>query len=262
MSTGRSRAEADVHDHLDRLVGQATGRVAIGTFASNVARIEAIARIADAHGRHPVLLGRSLERMVQAAQGAGYLRDIPPFVTSYEAGYLPPERVLFLCTGTQAEPGSALHRLASDNHRHVLLDPGDTVIFSSKIIPGNEDVIEAMHAALRHRDIHVIHEREDPGVHASGHPCRDELAELYDCLRPGVVVPVHGTPRHLAAHAAWAQDLGLQAQQVRNGHVLHLGPGRVRKIGEVHADRIPRDAFRETHRPEGAPPVPRRRPRR
>lgn len=255
---GHSRSEAEVHAHLDALVAKAEGRVFVGTFSSNVARIEALIRIADRHDRHPVLLGRSLQRMVRAAQASGYLRDLPPLVDPREAGYLPRRRVLYLCTGTQAEPGAALTRLAWDRHRQAVLDPGDTVIFSSKIIPGNEDVIEGLHTVLEGQGVHVVHEGDDPAVHASGHPARDELAALYEALRPGVVVPVHGTPRHMDAHADWAEQLGHGAHQVRNGDVLHLGPGEVRMVGEVHHDRIPRDAFRELHRPDGAPPVPRR----
>lgn len=242
--SGWSRSEASVHARLRELVHARTGRVAVALFSSNIARIEALAHIADADGRHPVLVGRSLERMVGAARQAGYLRDAPHFVPAREAGYLPADRVLMLCTGTQAEPGSALRRIARDVHPHVQLDPGDTVIFSSKIIPGNEDLIAGLHRDLRFREIEVVHEGEDPSVHASGHPCKDELAELYAALRPGTVVPVHGEARHMAAHADWARTLGYGAAEVRNGDVLHLGPGPVRHVGTVPHGRIPREALR------------------
>ncbi|MCB9662948.1 MAG: ribonuclease J [Alphaproteobacteria bacterium] len=240
---GWSASEGTVEERLRELIAARTGRVAVGVFSSNIARMAALLRLAQEHERSTVVVGRSLHRMLQAAREAGYLRTVPDPVSPREARLLPRERVLMLCTGTQAEPGSTLYRLAHGGHPDAVLEEGDTVIFSSKVIPGNEEEIERLHRAFEAQRIEVVHELDDPAVHASGHPCRDELAALYAALRPAVVVPVHGTPRHLEAHADWARALGLEATQVRNGDVLHLGPGPVRQVGTVPAGRIPREAM-------------------
>lgn len=240
---GWSVSEGQVEVRLGELIAARRGRVAVGLFSSNIARMAALFRIAEAQDRSVVVVGRSLHRMLQAAREVGYLRTAADLVPAVDARHLPASRLLLLCTGTQAEPGSTLYRLAHGGHPDITLEPGDTVIFSSKVIPGNEVEIERLHGSLTAQRIEVVHELDDPAVHASGHPCRDELAELYAALRPRVVVPVHGTPRHLEAHADWARTLGLEATEVRNGDVLHLGPGEVRAVGSVPAGRIPRDAL-------------------
>jgi len=229
---GRSTSEATVAAHLDTLVGEATGRVVVATFSSHIARLRTLAALAAKHDRHPVLVGRSMHRMVAAAREVGLLTDVGPFLAARDAAYLPRDKVLCIATGTQAEPRSALVRIAQDNHPTIQLDAGDTVILSSKVIPGNEADIARMHGLLKARGLTVIHELDDPSVHASGHPCRDELRELYGLLQPGVVVPVHGEGRHMAAHAALAGQLDLPAIEVRNGDVVHLGPGTPRKLDE------------------------------
>lgn len=240
---GHSRSEGSVHARLREVLAGREGRIAVGLFSSNVARIGELLKMAAELERHPCIVGRSMKTMLRAAQGAGYLRDVPDTVDEREAAWLPRDRVLYLCTGTQGEPGAALPRVAADAHPWVMLDEGDTVVFSSKVIPGNEEPIHWMHRAFAARKIHVVHEEEDPAIHASGHPCRDELAELYAALRPTTVIPVHGTPRHLTAHADWARTLGMAAHEVRNGHVVHLGPGAVRGVGNVETGRIPKDAI-------------------
>ncbi len=238
---GRSRSEAEVAAHLRTLVHAAEHRVAIATFSSHIARIHTLAKIAEETGRHVVLVGRAMKRMTDAARAVGLFRDVPPFLDVREAGFLPRETVLYVLTGTQAEPGSALDKIAQDRHRHAFLDADDTVIFSSKIIPGNEAPIAQLHARLKARGLRVIHEQDDPLVHASGHPCRDELRDLYSRLRPGAVVPVHGEARHMQAHAELAVELGIAPVPVRNGDVLHLAPGPARSLGEkVPSGRIVR----------------------
>ena len=158
------------------------GRVAIATFASNVARIDTIARVAAENDRHLVLVGRSLWRILAAAQDCGYLKDIKPPLTDDEGAYLPPNKVLFVCTGCQGEPRAALTRIAIGNHRHVIFEKGDLVIFSSRVIPGNEAAISQVQNSLLSNGVEVIGESE-PDIHVSGHPCRDELSEMYRLVR-------------------------------------------------------------------------------
>ena len=224
------------------------GRIVASCFASNVARIDTLLTVAEACGRHPVLMGRSLHRMVTAARATGYLSDGYAFVPAEHAGYLPRERLMLICTGTQGEPRAAMARLATDRLRQVMLDPGDVALFSSKIIPGNEQPIAWLHGRLTEMGVDVISEQQDPHIHVSGHPCQDELADLYDWVKPQYVVPVHGTDRHLHAHATLACQLGLGDVQVRNGDVLQLAPGAPRVIDRVRTGRIPRpDVERNEH---------------
>lgn len=238
---GRSASEATAAKRLRERVAGCRHRVVVATFASNLARLQSIAAAATATGRHLVVLGRSLHRMIRAARDAGYFQDFPPILPPDDVGFLPRDKVMIIATGTQAEPGAALTRIASDQHRDIRLEPGDTVLFSSKIIPGNEDDVALLHARLRDLGCRVVSEREDATIHASGHPCQDELSELYDAVQPRCVVPVHGTPQHLRGHAAFARSRGLHAVEVRNGDVLHLGPGEVRRTGEVSTGRVRRD---------------------
>jgi len=237
MSDGRSGSEADVRDSLLALCAGHPGRIAVSTFASNVARIGTVAEVARQHGRHLVLAGLSLWRNVAAAQETGYLHDLGPLLEAEEGAYLPPDKVLFLCTGCQGEARGAMSRIASGQHPHIVLDPGDVAIFSSKIIPGNERAIGRLHNALAWRGIEVISEH-DAMVHVSGHPCRDELADMYRWVRPTVAVPVHGEHRHMLRHAELARSLQVPSPQlVENGQMLKLGPGEPEMLGEVQSGR-------------------------
>ena len=184
---GRSGSEAEVRQSMDELIGRYRHRVAVACFASNVARIESVTRAGLAHGRHVGLVGRSLRRMVEAARETGYLGDLPDFVEEEDIGHLPRDRVLMICTGSQGEPRSALARIARDEHPDVGLEPGDAVIFSSRIIPGNEHAIGELHNALIRQGIEVVTEK-DHFVHVSGHPARDELAEMYRWVKPAVAL--------------------------------------------------------------------------
>ncbi len=188
---GTSGSEAEVRDKLLEICANRRGRVAVTTFASNVARIDTVARVAAANGRHLVLVGRSLWRILAAARDCGYLQHIAPPLTDDEGGYLPPDKVMFLCTGCQGEPRAALARIAAGDHRHVVFEKGDLVIFSSRVIPGNEMAIGRLQNRLLWNGVEVVGE-EEGGVHVSGHPCRDELAEMYRLVRPKIAVPVHG----------------------------------------------------------------------
>lgn len=238
FSPGTSGSEADVASSLVGLIKSCEGRVAVTTFASNVARLESIARAAEACDRHAVLVGRSMHRVVGAARECGYLTGLAPFVSEHDAAYLPREKVLFICTGSQGEPRAALARIAEDGHPHIVLERGDTVVFSSRIIPGNETSIFDLQNLLAERGVRVITEK-DHFVHVSGHPCRDELAAMYQWIRPQIAVPVHGEARHLAEHAVLARELQVPEQVViRNGLMVRLAPGPAEIIDETHAGRI------------------------
>ncbi|HUJ46073.1 MAG TPA: ribonuclease J [Rhizomicrobium sp.] len=235
---GHSGSEADVRTALTDLIGTLKGRVAVTGFASNVARLDTIANAARHHGREVALVGRSMHRIVNAARDTGYLKDFPRVLSEEEAAQLPPHRVLYLCTGSQGEPRAALSRIAANDHPTVSLGPGDSVIFSSRIIPGNEIGIHALHNRLAELGVEVL-TVEDHFVHVSGHPARDELAEMYRWVRPQVAVPVHGEMRHMAEHARLAKSLQVpQAVVIENGQMLRLAPGRAEIIDEVPAGRI------------------------
>ena len=252
FTPGTSGSEADVAASLIELLQQCEGRVAITTFASNVARLESIIRAGDAVGRHPVLVGRSMHRVVAAAREAGYLHDLPKILSEDDAGYLPRENVLFICTGSQGEPRAALARIAEDNHPSIVLNKGDTVIFSSRVIPGNETSIFDLQNRLAERGIRIVTEK-DHFVHVSGHPCRDELAAMYQWIRPEVSIPVHGEARHLAEHAALARELQVPEQiVVRNGLMVRLAPGAAEVIDEAPSGRLYLDGEVLTEEDEGA----------
>jgi ribonuclease J len=235
---GASGSEAEVRDSLEDLVGRLSGRVAVAAFASNVARLESIARAAAAHGRNVALVGRSLWRIAEAARANGYLADLPPFISEHDVGYLPREKVLMICTGSQGEPRSALARIAKEEHPSVTLEAGDTVIFSSRIIPGNERAIGELQNALVRLGVEILTER-DHFVHVSGHPARDELISMYQWVRPKIAIPVHGELRHLAAHARLAESCQVsQALVIENGQVVRLAPGPAEVADHVSAGRL------------------------
>ncbi|MEN6543724.1 ribonuclease J [Parvibaculum sp.] len=238
FSPGTSGSEADVAKSLVEVIRQCEQRVAVTTFASNVARLESVAKAAAACDRHVVLVGRAMYRIVGAARDAGYLEGLPPFLTEHDIGYLPRDKVLLLCTGSQGEPRAALARIVEDTHPNIAMSEGDTVIFSSRIIPGNESSIFDLQNRLAERGIRVITEK-DHFVHVSGHPCRDELARMYQWIRPEVAVPVHGEARHLAEHAVLARELQVpETIVVRNGLMVRLAPGPAQIIDEAPSGRL------------------------
>ena len=235
---GESGSEAALYDTLSELIAGCARRVAVGCFASNVARLETISRAAEANGRHVALVGPSLWRITEAARETGYLEDVPAFLSDRDAGHLPEETVLYICTGCQGEPRAALSRIAGGGHPHVVLGDGDLVIFSSKIIPGNELAINRLHNDLIAQGIEVVTE-DDHFIHVSGHPCRDELARMYGWVRPEIAVPVHGEARHLVEHARFADSLQVgQSVLVENGDLLRLAPGPAEVVDHVHFGRL------------------------
>ena len=233
LNPGRSGSEKGVRENLISLVGTMKGRVAIAAFASNVARLDSAACAAKANGRRLCLVGRSMHKMVDAARETGYLRDLPPIANEEDAAELPPHKVLYLATGSQGEPRAALSRIAEDNHPGVTLEQGDTVIFSSRIIPGNEIGIYALMNKLAGRGIEIITANSDD-IHVSGHPAREELSQMYRWLRPKIAIPVHGEMRHMTEHARLARSLQVpQAIVPQNGQMFRLAPGRCELIDEV-----------------------------
>ncbi|MEC9348028.1 MAG: ribonuclease J [Pseudomonadota bacterium] len=243
FNRGTSGSEADVRRRLTELVADRKGLVVVSTFASNIARMESVARAAEAAGRRFALVGRSLWKFHEAARAAGYMADIPAPLTDRDAALLPREKVLLLCTGCQGEPRGAMARIAGEDHPHVRLRKGDTVLFSSKIIPGNERTLFRMHNQLALTGVQVITEK-DEAIHVSGHPARDELRRMYDLVRPRIVVPVHGEARHLIEQARFAvEDCGVgEARVVLNGDILALAPGEAGIVGEVPVGRLAVDA--------------------
>ena len=238
LNPGTSGSEAEVRDSLRALIGGLANRVVLTTFASNIARLETAARVAEAVGRHPAPVGRSMHRMIEAAREVGYLEDLPPLLNERAASELPRSKVLWLATGCQGEPRAALSRIAAGQHPSVRLEPGDAVIFSSKIIPGNERTLYNLHNSLVSQGIEVITER-DHFVHVSGHPCRDEVEQMYHWIRPQIAIPVHGEARHLHEHLAFARRLGVpQALEVKNGDLVRLAPGPAMVIDEVPTGRL------------------------
>jgi ribonuclease J len=238
LSPGTSGSEAEVRESLAALIREQPHRVVLTTFASNIARLESGMLAAQAAGRELFVVGRSMRRMIEAAKSVGYLKDIPPIRDEREAEALPRERVLFLCTGSQGEARSALTRIAAGQHQRVKLDPGDTAIFSAKIIPGNERTLYNLHNQLVRQGVEVITE-VDHFVHVSGHPCREEVEQMYRWIRPQVAVPIHGEARHLHAHQRLAQSLGVpHTPLIENGDVLRLAPGRPEIVDEVPVGRL------------------------
>ena len=240
LQPGHSRSEGDLRESLIEVVGRFDQRVAIGCFSSNIARLETIAEVADRTGRHPALVGRSLWRMYEAAQDSGYLKGIT-FLSDSDAAHLPRGKVLMACTGSQGEKRSALWRIAADDHPNVVLEQGDAVIFSSRVIPGNEKSIQRLQNQLVGLGIKIVTD-DDAFVHVSGHPNQDELAQMYQWVRPRIAVPVHGEIRHMRAHAALAQACQVpEAIVPRNGTLIRLAPGPAEIVEEVPAGRLALD---------------------
>ncbi|OLO04200.1 MBL fold metallo-hydrolase [Salinicola socius] len=220
---GHSRSETEAASALEAVIQNCRGRVVVSCFASNIARIKALGGIAERSGRRVALLGRSMERMVSIALQLGYLDDFPPRVPTHDLGYLYPEEVLIIATGSQGEPRSALSRMAQGRHPALDLQPQDDVIFSARAIPGNERQIERLKAGFKRLGVNVHDEHTDPALHASGHPAREELRQLYRWLKPKLLLPVHGEASHQEAHRELAADLGIHVPHlVRNGTVLAL----------------------------------------
>jgi ribonuclease J len=238
---GRSPSEADVAKTLTELIRTAPARVAVTTFASHVGRIRAVADAARLAEREVVVVGRAMERVVQVARETGYLDGVQDFRAAESYGYLPPDKVLALCTGSQGEPRAALARIAQDEHPEVTLTRGDRVIFSARTIPGNEKAVARVINGLVTQGVDVITDR-DHLVHVSGHPRRAELLDMINWVRPQILIPAHGEALHLAEHAKLARNAGvLQVLVCRNGDLVKLAPGPAEIIDEVPSGRLYKD---------------------
>jgi ribonuclease J len=237
---GRSPSERDVTRTLRELIGAVKGRIAVTTFASNVARMRSVAEAAAAAGREVVVVGRAMDRISQVARENGYLEGINEFRTVDVYGHLPPDKVVALCTGSQGEPRAALARIAEDQHPEVTFSKGDTVIFSSRTIPGNEKAVGRVINGLVRQGIEVITDRTHL-VHVSGHPRRAEMEEMYRWVRPRIAIPVHGEALHLAEHAKIARAVGVpEIVLCGDGDLVRLAPD-AGVIDEVPAARLYKD---------------------
>jgi ribonuclease J len=241
MRDGVSPGEADVAKTLAELIASAPGRVAVTTFASNVARIRAVAEAAAACGREVVVVGRAMERVIDVARECGMLDNLPDFRSPQAYGYLPREKVVALLTGSQGEPRAAMARIAMDEHPDIALSPGDRVIFSSRTIPGNEKAVGAIQNALALQRVEIVTDRQAL-VHVSGHPRREEMKQMYAWVRPKIAIPAHGEPLHLSEHARLAEELRTPHVMIAtNGDMVAFTESGPEKVDDVRTGRIYQD---------------------
>lgn len=235
---GISGSESEVRDNLVKIIANCKQRVVVTTFASNIARLESIIRAGQTAGRHVALAGRSLRRMVTAAKESGYLQDINPLLSEREIHDIARNDILIICTGCQGEPLAALSKIARNEHPNIRLSAGDTVIFSSRKIPGNETKVSYIYNALTKRGLEVITDNRTH-VHASGHPCRDELALMYQMVRPKIAVPTHGEAHHIHEHAKFARSMQVpETVEAKNGSIILLAEGKATEISTVESGYI------------------------
>lgn len=241
LREGDSPSEQQVGKGLRQVIEEAKGRVAVTTFSSNVGRIRSIAEAARDAGRQVLVMGRSLKRVIDVSTELGYLDGLPEFVTEEDYGYIPRENLVVICTGSQGEPRAALAKLARDEMKHVALSPGDTVVFSSRTIPGNEKAILEIKNLLIDQGMKII-EDGDALVHVSGHPRRSELKRMYEWVRPRIGVPVHGEAAHLVGQGSLMAMSGIpEVAQIRDGDMLRLWPGAAEIIDQVPFGRVFKD---------------------
>ncbi len=233
---GRARREADVEASLKEAIGSLRGRVLVTQFASNVGRVAALCRVAQAVERQICFVGRGLKETTEIGRALGILRTPPGLIVGEEAAaWAPPHAIMLVATGSQGEPRSALGRLASDEHPRLVLDPGDSVVFSSRPVPGNELKVERIVDQLIERGIRIV---DEPGLHASGHAAAAELDEIMGALRPRALAPIHGRSRQLEALAKLGEARKLAVVRVRDGDVIEIDDQGARKIDEVPCGRI------------------------
>jgi ribonuclease J len=236
---GTTGSEGDLFEPLRRRINAHTGRVVVTTFASNIARLVTLARVAAATGRRFGVIGPAMQRMLGIARSTGYWPgDLPALVDPQHLGYLPRQEVLAACTGSQGEPRSALSRMAAGSHPDILLEPGDRVLFSSRLIPGNERAVDGLQQRLRDLGMEVVSDNDAP-IHVSGHPAQEDLRRMYGWIRPRTVIPVHGTPRHLRANAEVATACGVSTTHIpKNGELCRLLANGPEVISQVHNGRL------------------------
>lgn len=231
---GASASEGELFEALLAAVRSSSGRVVIACFASNIARLQTLGHVAHVSGRYLGLLGRSMHNMVSCAKAAGYLRQNFNPVVNADFDWLQPQELMLIATGSQGETNAALNRLAADTHPDISLEAGDHVIFSAKTIPGNEADVERLVRSFESRGIRVTHagqlsDSERP-LHASGHPCADELRQMYQWVKPTIAIPVHGEAEHMRCNAAIAKAAGVPFQlRGENGDLFDLLNGKVKR---------------------------------
>ena len=241
LRDGFSPSEAQVAVTLTEIIRRATGRVLVTSFASNAARMRAVAEAAMATGRQVVLVGRAMDRVATVARECGYFDGLPPFLTAEAFAHLPREKVVVLATGSQGEPRAAIARISEDEHPTIGLVPGDMVIFSSRTIPGNEREVNRIINNLVRQGIEIVTDATAL-IHASGHPRRGEVAQFYDWVRPSIAIPAHGEEVHLAAHDAFARERQVpHVIRARDGDVVLLAPGTPGIVGEAPHGRVMKD---------------------
>jgi len=243
MRTGVSPSESDVRDSLETLISNSRGRVAITTFSSNVGRLRSIAEAAHRAGRKTMLVGSSIRRVADVASGLGMFGDLPEFVEDEFFNAIPANELVIILTGSQGESRAALAKIARDEHRFISLSAGDLVVFSSRIIPGNEKPVIDVKNQLIEQGIDVLEDGETL-VHVSGHPRQHELKQMYEWTKPQVLIPVHGETAHLNAQAKLGAEFGIpQVLPIRNGDMVKLAPGSAEIIDDVPHGRIFKDGF-------------------
>jgi ribonuclease J len=238
LREGLSPSEKDVSATLTDIVAHAKGRVAVTTFASHVERISCAVKAARSAGREVVIAGRAMRNTIEAARKCGYLKDAGAFLDEDAFGYLPRENIMLLCTGSQGEPRAAIARIGEDSHPNIALEEGDLVIFSARTIPGNEKEVSAVHNNLARLNVDIL-TPDDALVHSSGHPRQGELALMYEWVQPRIVVPMHGEPRHLRAHANFAKSKGIKETLILEDlKIARLCPGPAQIIDEAPGGRL------------------------
>lgn len=241
LRDGVSPSESDVAAGLTELIKESRARVAVTCFASNVARIRSVGLAAAEADRQVVVVGRAMHRVIGVARGLGMLDGVPNFLSEDNYGYLPRDKVVLLCTGSQGEPRAALTRIAADRHPRISLAAGDRVVYSARVIPGNDREVGRVLNALLRQEIEVVTDRTHM-VHVSGHPRRGEIEQLYKLLRPEAVVPVHGEAVHLTEHARLARELGIEETvTIYNGDMVRLAPGPLEVVDQLAAGRLYKD---------------------
>lgn len=242
MREGESPSEQEVSAGLQEVIEKATGRVAVTTFSSNVGRIKSIAQAAEQAGRRTLLLGRSMKRVVDVATELGYMENVPEFLSEEEYAYIARDKVVVILTGSQGESRAALAKLSRDEMRDIKLNAGDTVVYSSRSIPGNEKPILETKNRLIDMGVTIIEDGADALVHVSGHPRRKELREMYEWTRPQIGIPVHGEAAHLVAHASLMRECGIkEVMDIRNGDMVRLAPNHAEVIDDVPFGEIYKD---------------------
>jgi ribonuclease J len=238
FNLGSTGSESSVRTGLLTVLEKMKNRIVITSFASNVARMETVFKVAEKIGRQVCLVGRSMNRIYQLARQCNYLQDIKVPIDVRDAKKIPKNKIVFLCTGSQGEQRAALARIANGTHPDLYLEKGDNVIFSSRIIPGNEKKLYKIFNDLSKSEINVLSE-ENSIIHVSGHPAREDLKKMYNWAKPKILIPVHGEQRHMAEHINFAKEMGVKFPvKVNNGEIIRLAPGEPQVIDKVTSGRV------------------------